>query len=96
VEALEILQRMQDRPDLILVDLEMPRMDGYELMSRLKGLEGLREIPLVVVTSRTAEKHRRKALELGASDYIVKPYQDNALLAAIHRLVREARGILSA
>ncbi len=96
LEALEIIQSAAQPPDLILVDIEMPRMDGYELMARLKGQEAYRNIPLVILTSRAGEKHRRKALGLGASEYIVKPYQDEALLGIIRHLVRESKGAASA
>jgi CheY-like chemotaxis protein len=96
LEALELVQRSAQPPDLILVDIEMPRMDGYELITTLKGQEAYRNIPLVILTSRAGEKHRRKAQELGASDYIVKPYQDETLLNIIRHLVRESRGALPA
>jgi chemosensory pili system protein ChpA (sensor histidine kinase/response regulator) len=96
LEALELVQRSARPPDLILVDIEMPRMDGYELITTLKGQEAYRNIPLVILTSRAGEKHRRKAQELGASDYIVKPYQDETLLNIIRHLVRESRGALPA
>lgn len=96
LEALEIIQRSAQAPDLILVDIEMPRMDGYELMATLKGHEAYRHIPLVILTSRAGEKHRRKALELGASEYIVKPYQDEMLLSLIRQLVQESKGAVAA
>src|SRR5262249_42748138 len=62
-EALEILHRSPP-PDLLLVDVEMPRMDGYELLATLKGSEAYRGIPVVMVTSRAGEKHQQKALDL--------------------------------
>ena len=96
LEAIEIIQRSAQPPDLILVDIEMPRMDGYELMSKLKGQEAYRDVPLVVLTSRAGKKHRRKALDLGASEYVVKPYQDEALLGIIRHLVQESRGAVLA
>lgn len=96
LEALEIIQRSAQPPDLILVDIEMPRMDGYELMTTLRAQEAYRNIPLVILTSRAGEKHRRKARELGASEYIVKPYQDQTLLNIIRQLVRESRGAVPA
>jgi chemosensory pili system protein ChpA (sensor histidine kinase/response regulator) len=96
LEALEIIQRSAQPPDLILVDIEMPRMDGYELIATLKGHEAYRNIPLAILTSRAGEKHRRKALELGASEYIVKPYQDETLINIIRHLVRVSRGAVSA
>jgi chemosensory pili system protein ChpA (sensor histidine kinase/response regulator) len=85
LEALEILHHAPALPDLILLDIEMPRMDGFELLATLRGQEAYRQIPVVMVTSRAGEKHRRKALDLGATGYVVKPYQDEALL----RLIRE-------
>ena len=91
LDALEIMSALVTQPDLILVDIEMPRMDGYDLMSTLKSQEAYRHIPLVVLTSRAGSKHRHKALDVGASAYVVKPYQDDTLLDLIRRLVQEAR-----
>jgi chemosensory pili system protein ChpA (sensor histidine kinase/response regulator) len=91
LEALEIIHRSPRPPDLLLVDVEMPRMDGYELLATLKAQEAYRNIPVVMVTSRAGEKHQRKALDMGAAGYVVKPYQDEALVQTIRRLVQEAR-----
>jgi chemosensory pili system protein ChpA (sensor histidine kinase/response regulator) len=95
LEALEIIQSSAKSPDVILVDIEMPRMDGYELMSTLKAHQVYQNIPLVVLTSRAGDKHRRKALEVGALEYIVKPYQDEMLFSIIRQLVQESRRALS-
>jgi chemosensory pili system protein ChpA (sensor histidine kinase/response regulator) len=86
LEALEILQASQELPDIILTDVEMPRMNGYELLSSLKQNEKLRAIPVIMITSRAGEKHRRKAFDLGVSEYLAKPYQDAALLGKIKDL----------
>ena len=91
--ALEMLQHLERRPDIILLDVEMPRMDGYELLARLKSRDLWRRIPVVMLTSRAGEKHRLRALELGAAEYIVKPYQDDDMRATIRRLVDQSRGI---
>jgi chemosensory pili system protein ChpA (sensor histidine kinase/response regulator) len=91
LDALETLHQSTHLPDLLLLDIEMPRMDGYELLSTLKAQEAYANIPVVLVTSRAGEKHRRKALDLGASGYVIKPYQEQALLNTIRQLVREAR-----
>jgi chemosensory pili system protein ChpA (sensor histidine kinase/response regulator) len=91
LDALEALHRSTTLPDLLLLDIEMPRMDGYELLSTLKGQAAYRHIPAVMVTSRAGDKHRRKALDLGADGYVVKPYQDEALLETIRQLVRASR-----
>jgi chemosensory pili system protein ChpA (sensor histidine kinase/response regulator) len=90
VEALEILQRGKT-PDVILLDIEMPRMDGYELTAALRGQEAYKNVPIIMLTSRAGEKHRKRAFELGATDYLVKPYQDDTLLTVMKRVVREAR-----
>jgi CheY-like chemotaxis protein len=90
LEALEILHRSGSLPDLVMLDIEMPRMDGYELLSTLRAQEAYKHLPVLMVTSRAGEKHRRKALDLGASGFLVKPYQDEALLNQIRQLVRAA------
>jgi len=95
MEALEIIQRSAQPPDLILLDIEMPRMDGYELTATLRGQEAYQDIPIIMLTSRAGEKHRRKAFNLGASEYVVKPYQDETLLNLIHRLVQESTRIIA-
>ncbi len=87
MEALELLQR-GEHPDVVLTDVEMPRMDGYELLAAFRSQAALSHLRVGVLTSRAADKHRRKALELGASAYIVKPYQDENLLEILKHLVR--------
>jgi chemosensory pili system protein ChpA (sensor histidine kinase/response regulator) len=96
LEALEIIQRTTELPDLILLDIEMPRMDGFELMGTLKAQEAYRTIPIAMLTSRAGDKHRRKAMELGASEYIVKPYQDDALLNMIRNCIIESKRAIPA
>jgi chemosensory pili system protein ChpA (sensor histidine kinase/response regulator) len=91
--AIEMLQSVERRPDIILLDVEMPRMDGYELLARLKSRDLWRRIPIIMLTSRAGEKHRLRALELGAAEYIIKPYQDDHMRATIKRLADQSRGI---
>ena len=86
LEALEQLQAFPELPDVILTDVEMPRMDGYELLASLKKIETLRDIPVIMITSRTSDKHREKAFELGVSEYLTKPYEDTKLIEAIKTL----------
>ena len=74
-------------PAAVLLDIEMPRMDGYELISTVRAQEQYRTLPLVVLTSRAASKHQQRALQLGASAYVVKPYQDEELLNTLNNLV---------
>jgi chemosensory pili system protein ChpA (sensor histidine kinase/response regulator) len=86
LEALEIIQHTSRLPDLMLLDVEMPRMDGYELTATLRADKMYKDLPIVMVTSRAGEKHRRKALEVGANEYVVKPYQDDILVSIIRNL----------
>src|SRR5712692_3510492 len=74
VQALDVVR--EAAPDVLLLDVEMPRMDGYELASILKKQAPTRHIPIVMLTSRGGEKHRRKAFDLGVDAYLVKPYQE--------------------
>jgi len=86
VEALELFEG--GPPDLMLVDIEMPRMDGFDLTRQVRGNEATRAIPIIMITSRTADKHRNVALGLGVNAYFGKPYQEPVLLAAIEELLR--------
>ena len=81
VDALEQLQSIT--PDVMLVDIEMPRMDGFDLTRNVRDDERTRHIPIVMITSRTAAKHRNYALELGVNEYLGKPYQEELLLNLI-------------
>ena len=89
LEALELLQQAGSRPDVVLSDIEMPRMDGYELLSTVRSLPGLTALPVVMITSRSAEKHRKRAMDLGASAYVAKPYQEESLVELIRRLTAQ-------
>jgi chemosensory pili system protein ChpA (sensor histidine kinase/response regulator) len=91
LEALEIIQQSTVLPDAILVDIEMPRMDGYELMATLRAHPAYRRIPLIVLTSRAGDKHRQKAFSVGATDYVVKPYQEARLVSTIRERAQQSR-----
>ena len=86
VDALEQLQGMT--PDLMLVDIEMPRMDGFDLTRNVRGDERTRDIPIIMITSRSADKHRNYALQLGVNAYFGKPFQEPVLLEAITGLLK--------
>ncbi len=88
VDALEQLQTT--RPCLMLVDIEMPRMDGFDLTRNVRGDLRTRDIPIIMITSRSADKHRNYALELGVNAYFGKPFQEPVLLAAIASLLHSA------
>ena len=85
VDALE--QLLEARPDVILSDIEMPRMDGFDLVRNIRADKDLKHIPVIMITSRTAEKHRNYAIEIGASNYLGKPYDEDELLALINGYV---------
>ncbi len=85
VDAIAQLQERQ--PDILLLDIEMPRMDGFEVATLVRHDANLKDLPIVMITSRTGEKHRDRALSLGVNEYLGKPYQESELLAHIHRLV---------
>jgi chemosensory pili system protein ChpA (sensor histidine kinase/response regulator) len=78
-------------PDIILLDIEMPRMDGYEVAAHVRNDPRLREVPIIMITSRVGEKHRARAIELGVNDYLGKPYQESQLIDAITPLVAQRR-----
>lgn len=86
VDAISILE--EHTPDLVLLDIEMPRMNGYELLQHIRRDERLKELPVIMITSRTGEKHREKAFELGADDYFGKPYDETKLTARINELIK--------
>ena len=73
---------------MVLTDIEMPRMDGFDLVRNIRADARLHDLPVVVITSRLAEKHRRYALEVGADHYLGKPYQEEELLALVARYAR--------
>ncbi|WP_221441874.1 Hpt domain-containing protein [Luteimonas sp. MC1825] len=91
-DGVDALERMADRvPDLMLLDIEMPRMDGYELATIMKADPRLRNVPIVMITSRTSEKHRQRAFEIGVDRYLGKPYQENELVRNVYDLLKLKR-----
>jgi chemosensory pili system protein ChpA (sensor histidine kinase/response regulator) len=89
VEALALLQ--EHSPDVILLDIEMPRMDGYEVAAHVRSDARIADVPIIMITSRVGDKHRARAIELGVDDYLGKPYQESQLLDAIEPLVLARR-----
>jgi chemosensory pili system protein ChpA (sensor histidine kinase/response regulator) len=89
VDGVDALARLREKAfDLVFTDLEMPRMHGYELIRELRYLPAYKSLPVVVVSSRSSQKHRDQARSLGANDYITKPFTSDAL----SRALRHARG----
>ncbi|SFR63135.1 chemosensory pili system protein ChpA (sensor histidine kinase/response regulator) [Marinobacter daqiaonensis] len=92
-DGLDAVAQLQDhRPDIILLDIEMPRMDGFEVASFVRHDDSLREVPICMITSRTGAKHRDRALSLGVNEYLGKPFQESELLETIERLTGEKIG----
>ena len=90
VDALSQLERMI--PDVMLLDIEMPHMDGYELATNMRNSENeaIRNIPIIMITSRTGAKHRQRAMEIGVNAYLGKPFAESDLLENIHHYLPEA------
>ena len=88
-DGLDAIEKLKDRfPDAMLVDIEMPRMDGFDLTRNVRGDPRTLGIPIIVISSRTAEKHRSRAAGLGANAFIGKPYQEAELLEHISACLR--------
>jgi chemosensory pili system protein ChpA (sensor histidine kinase/response regulator) len=96
-DGMDAVALLQDNvPDVILLDIEMPRMDGYEVAAHVRNDPRLKDVPIIMVTSRVGEKHRARAIELGVDDYLGKPYQEAQLLDAIAPLVERRRALRQA
>jgi chemosensory pili system protein ChpA (sensor histidine kinase/response regulator) len=85
LDAITVLQ--EHGVDIILLDIEMPRMDGYQLATHVRNDPKLKHLPIIMITSRSGEKHRAKAIEIGVNDYLSKPYQESQLVTAIEALL---------
>ncbi|MDM3887516.1 Hpt domain-containing protein [Pseudomonas sp. BCRC 81390] len=81
VDAMALLE--EHRPDVLLLDIEMPRMDGFEVATRIRRDERLKDLPIIMITSRTGQKHRDRAMAIGVNEYLGKPYQESVLLQSI-------------
>jgi len=91
-DGMDAVTLLQDHvPDIILLDIEMPRMDGYEVAAHVRNDPRLKDVPIIMITSRSGEKHRARAIEIGVDDYLSKPYQEAQLLDAIAPLVERYR-----
>ena len=83
MHAMEVLQ--DHKPDIMLLDIEMPRMDGFEVASLVRHDARLQDVPIIMITSRTGDKHRERAMSIGVNAYMGKPFHEDALLENIHQ-----------
>jgi chemosensory pili system protein ChpA (sensor histidine kinase/response regulator) len=89
-DGVDALEKLHERvPDLMLLDIEMPRMDGYELATHMKADARLRDVPIIMITSRTGDKHRQRAFDIGVDRYLGKPYQEAELLMQIGEVLEQ-------
>jgi chemosensory pili system protein ChpA (sensor histidine kinase/response regulator) len=87
-DGVDAIATLQDHvPDLMLLDIEMPRMDGFEVASIVRYDSRLKHVPIIMITSRTGDKHRTRALSIGVDEYLGKPFQEENLLANIEKLL---------
>jgi chemosensory pili system protein ChpA (sensor histidine kinase/response regulator) len=87
VDALAVLEDVT--PDVMLLDIEMPRMDGYELATHIRNSARFKSLPIIMITSRTGEKHRQRAMEIGVDTYMGKPYTEADLMENIDQLLKQ-------
>ncbi|WP_280154518.1 Hpt domain-containing protein [Piscinibacter sp. XHJ-5] len=93
-DGLDALERLaEEKPSMVLSDIEMPRMDGFDLVRNIRGDARLRDLPVIMITSRIAQKHRDYAAELGVDHYLGKPYSEEDLLALIGRYTAHAQAV---
>lgn len=84
-EALDVLAR--ERPDLFVLDIMMPTMNGFDILRKLRAMAALKDLPVLVLTAKGQEADRRRMLDLGADDFITKPYANTDLLARVRGLI---------
>lgn len=87
-DGVDAVSQLQDlKPDVMLLDIEMPRMDGYEVATHVRNDSRLKDLPIIMITSRSGAKHKDKAMEIGVNKYLGKPYQEEELMANINELI---------
>ncbi|MEO7404845.1 MAG: Hpt domain-containing protein [Burkholderiales bacterium] len=91
-DGVDALEQLEDGvPEVMLVDIEMPRMDGFDLTRTIRADDRMKHVPIIMITSRTAEKHRNYAREIGVNIYLGKPYRDDELLLHVANFVKAAK-----
>lgn len=91
-DGVDAIEKLVDRvPDVMLLDIEMPRMDGYELATHMRNDSRLKSVPIIMITSRTGDKHRQRAFEIGVDRYLGKPYQESDLMRNVQEILQGKR-----
>jgi len=89
-DGVDAVSKLQEYiPDIMLLDIEMPRMDGFELATHVRNEARLRDIPIIMITSRTGDKHRQRAMQIGVNRYLGKPFQEAELMENIRAMLEE-------
>ena len=87
-DGVDAVEKMAERvPDLVLLDIEMPRMDGYEVAQNMRSDPRLKDVPIIMITSRTGDKHRQRAMDIGVNRYLGKPYQELELMKNVFEML---------
>ena len=90
-DGVDAVSQLQDSyPDVVLLDIEMPKMDGFEVLRTVRRDERLKHLPIIIITSRTGEKHKQQAKELGVNEYLGKPFQEEVLLSTIEDVLADS------
>jgi len=96
-DGLEALERLkQERPQVVLADIEMPRMDGFDLARHIRADGALANLPIIMITSRIAHKHREVARQLGVNHYLGKPYAPEELIQLVRLYATAGRAASAA
>ena len=91
-DGMDAVAKLEEhKPDLMLLDIEMPRMDGFEVATHVRHEDRLKDVPIIMITSRTGEKHRERAFDIGVNSYMGKPFQEGELLNTIQELLARAQ-----
>jgi chemosensory pili system protein ChpA (sensor histidine kinase/response regulator) len=91
-DGLDAMAKLQtESPVTVLLDIEMPRADGFEVAAFIRNNERIRKVPIIMITSRSGDKHRERALQIGVNRYLIKPYQEDQLISEVRGVLEETK-----
>jgi chemosensory pili system protein ChpA (sensor histidine kinase/response regulator) len=91
-DGLDAMAKLQtESPVTILLDIEMPRADGFEVAAFVRNNERIRKVPIIMITSRSGDKHRERAMQIGVNRYLIKPYQEDQLISEVRGVLEETK-----